>query len=246
VKSRTTTIAVAAGLGLTTILGLTATASAQEPSDEPALVGDGCVPDARIEAARTRILRGIDNRLQRVDRLQAAVAATDTLTDAHHATIDGTLAGDESGLTALRATVAGEVDGCALADEGRSVVDDFRIYVVVTPQTRLALGGDRVAGAADRIDQLEQRMSDAIAAAEADGQDVSDAQAAFDVFVAEAGSAIDSATPVGDAVLALSPADWPDTARPVLEDGRADLRSSVEHLRTARAAAQDVRDALHD
>jgi len=243
--TRKRTLALAIGTATTAALLAAAPAGAQ--IDEPPVLpgtGDRCVPDDRLDAARLRVLEAIDRRLATVEHLGGAVDRAASLTDAHRSTIDATLASTSSGLTDLRATVEAEDDGCELADEARSVVEDFRVYVVVLPQARVTIGGDRVAGVEPKLDQLAERLAQRIDEAAADGEDVTDAQAAHDAFVAAYEEAVATAAPIGDRVLALVAADWPEPAQPTLEQAREDLRAAVEDLRAARGFARDVVDAL--
>jgi hypothetical protein len=188
----------------------------------------------------------IDRRLEDLARMQTAVDGSQTLTDAHEASLDAILASTTTGLQALRAEIdaATTLDG---AREGvRRIVEDFRVYVLVARQVRLVIADDVVAAGVERVEAAADRLEDAIEAAREAGRNVGDAPSHLAAMRREANAAARAVEGDAAEVLALTPAAWnAGDAKPVLDAARASVQEARESLRTAireaRAGFRDVR-----
>src|SRR5690242_7071967 len=123
--NRTQRIAAAACAATITFgtIGLTASA---------AFAQDGPVAKRTVEEK-------IDQRLAQLSRLQHAVDGSKDLTDGDRSALDTILSNEVSGLTALRADVDAATDAKTIAADAKSMIDDYRVYVVVTPQVHLTI-----------------------------------------------------------------------------------------------------------
>ncbi len=229
---RWTAVAIVAGvLG---VLAPAASAQTQRPAAERS-----------IEDIKQRCIQAIDDRLARIDRLQKAVASSRHVTARHEAILEGQLAEAQAGLTRLKAQIRAQDDREELKAECKSIVEDFRIYVLVTPRTMLTLAADAAVATANRLEDVAARIQNAIDEAAAAGKDVTQAQAEHDSMVAHIEAAKASASGVPDAVLPLTPEDWP-SAQQVLRQASADLRSAREDLREAKQDGHDAVEALKE
>lgn len=188
----------------------------------------------------------IDRRLTTIDRLQALVNDSAVLTDAHQAALLRILDASESGLKALRLEIAGDTTVASVTEDIRRIFSDFRIYALVSRQVVLVRADDRVDAAATRLTGVAGQLADAIARAEENGKDVTEARA----HLAAMKTAIDAATGevAGDAerVLAQTPALWnAGSAKPILDAARASISAAHTDLRTAVKEARAVMAALH-
>jgi hypothetical protein len=126
--TRWTTMTVV--LGVLAALAPTVAAQTQRPSGERS-----------IEDVKQRCINAIDDRLHRIDRLQNAVSSSRHVTARHEAVLEGQLAEAQAGLTRLKAQIRTEDNREELKGECKSIVEDFRIYVLVTPAHDAHSGG---------------------------------------------------------------------------------------------------------
>lgn len=198
----------------------------------PAVAAD----DTALAAAKKLTVARIDGRLAALKVDGVAIRNAARLTDGHQSTIQAIIDRDTAGLTALKAKVQGETAVAAVKEDARSMVVDYRIYMLVGPQVRLTLAAD-VADAVDaRLGEVADKLAAAIEKAKANGQDVAEAQAKLDHMRAE----LAAATTDGAADTLLATAPSPDAAamKAAKDAARAKIRAARGHLRTAAADAK--------
>lgn len=187
----------------------------------------------------------IDRRLDTLDRLRRAVDGSGVLTADHAASLHAILASSESGLTDLRATIAGDTTLAAVTADVRRVFTDYRVYVLVARQAILVTADDRVDTAADRLAQAADRLAAAIAQAQANGRDTTAAQGHLDAMNAAISSARQAVDADAADVLALTPAGWnAGSAKPVLDAARTSVSTARTDLITALREARATLVAL--
>ncbi|MEX0875344.1 MAG: hypothetical protein WD646_02445 [Actinomycetota bacterium] len=212
----------------------------------PGVLGQEEAPGERsIESVKQRCIRAIDARLHRIDRLQNAVSSSRHVTPRHEAILEGQLADAQAGLTRLKAQIRAEDDREEIRRLCRSIVTEYRIYVLVTPRTMLTLAADAAVAAANKLDDVADRIQYAIDEAAAEGKDVTEAQAQLDSMRSHIEAAKASAGSVPDAVLPLTPSDWPG-AQEVLRQAKQDLDEAREDLRAAKQDGYDAVEALKE
>lgn len=198
-----------------------------------------------VETLKAAGLCEIDRRLATIERLNTVVDTSRALTDAHQAALEAILDGSAAGLRALRAEIEADTTVPELREDIRSIFEDFRIYALVTRQVWLVNGDDLVDAAGARLGQAADRLAAAIAQAEANGKDVTEARAhlaAMQAAIADALAAVDGDA---EAVLDLTPADWnAGTASPILRAARESIAAARADLRTAMTEARQVLAAL--
>ena len=184
----------------------------------------------------------VKKRLVTIDRLTTALAARSHVSDAHRATLSSTYTSDTSGLTAVDAKVQADTTcGQAVAD-GRTVVTDYRVYLLLVPQTHLVAASDTGTYAAGQLSATEPKVQAAIDAL-TDPQEKATAQAKLDDLTAKVDAATASLSGIADAMLALKPSDIP--AQLATIDGyRAKVASARQDLRQAIADAKALKTLL--
>jgi hypothetical protein len=193
-----------------------------------------------VEGLKTALTARIDLRLAALDRERAAVTNARALTDSHRATLTGIIDESRTGLEALKAKVAGETTVAALRDDAKSMVDDYRVFLLVGPQVRLTIAGDVGAHAIERATKAQERLAEAVEQKKAGGADTS----AAETDLAEMAAAIDRARAALDGqveeLLAIQPG--PDGAS--IAEGVASVRRELgtcrRELRTAVAEGRSV------
>ncbi len=197
----------------------------------------------RMESLRRRCEEGIDRRLERITRLEGAVNDSEHVTDEHRATLLSQLADARTGLSALRTKIEADTDPSALKDDCRSIVEDYRIYVLVSPKLREVLTADTEVAIADRLDAVAAKIQTAIDEAAAKGKDTTEAQSFLDEMKTHTADARTAASGVPATVINLTPADWPG-AKDTLEQGRETLKTARKDLYEAREDGHKAVKAL--
>jgi hypothetical protein len=180
----------------------------------------------------------IDRRLDTITKLQSTVASAGALTDADRAALRSQLTADTNGLTALRATIDAETDKGALRADLKTIVTDYRIYLLMVPKTAEVIAADAELAAVGRLGTLSTKLQARIDAAKTAGKDVSQAQADLDAMKAKVGQVSPLVHGVPAAVLPLTPAQYNGgAAKPILVSSRTSLQSGRALLVGARADA---------
>lgn len=162
-------------------------------------------PDLATRQARAE--KSITRRLASIDKLEAGVTSSTSLSDDQKTALMAKLTSASDGLTALKDKIAGDTTSDALKTDASSVFTDFRVYKVLTPQVT---GAEQVTAMQAQMAQFQQRLTagqTAVAAATPGdtattaGTLLSDAA----THLTGAGAALDGRL---DALLALTPADY--------------------------------------
>jgi hypothetical protein len=222
-----------AGLLIGTVLIAAGTAAPAYAADVPGL-----------EDAKKLVTARIDGRLGALHALQIAVNGAQKLTPAHKSTLDGVLSSDVTGLTALRTKVAGETTLAAVKADADSMVNDYRVYLLVEPKVRLTITADIGSAIHADLVQVHDRLANAVAAAKKAGKDVGTAEA----DLADMDSQLQNAQTVMagkiDALLAIQPGPDGDAIQQQLLPVRQAVGTAKGDLRKASADAKHVRDIL--
>lgn len=217
----------------------------------PALAEDTGSDDGVEEThnLKERCQQAIERRLNDLAGAQARIAGVDALTDAHESTINGIIDSTESGLAAHAVALDEEENRLEVVKLCAEIATEFRVYLVVLPQTHLTVAADRVDHATDRADTLIEAFDVAVEAAIEAGADVSDAVAYRDKAVAHVDAAEASVVGVADAVLAVTPASYnAGPGQTVISDTRAAVRGAhteiKEGIADGQTAIEKLREAL--
>jgi hypothetical protein len=198
--------------------------------------------NGNLGKAQKVVTDGIDKRLATLQDLQTRLSAAKDVTDADRATLSALLTGDASGLTALKTKVGGETTVEAVRADGKSMVDDYRVYLLVAPKVHLARALDAETAAVARLQKIHDALADKLAKNPAVDTDANkELLADLESQVKAAQSAIDGKSA---ALLALKPG--PD-GKAIIASVHAihdPAKAAREDLRKAVADAKKVRDAL--
>jgi len=215
----------------TTAMASTVTA-ARTPDAAPGARRDVGTVKARAHAAIAR-------RLETLARLAARVRDNEYVSAAHRRALGDLLAAQTRGLTALDAKIQADTDVDTLKADVKSIVTDYRVYLLTVPKVHLVIGADTELAAAEKLDQVAVRLQAKIDAARAAGKDVSAAQGHLDAMKAKVAEVRSAASGVADAVLPLVPQEYPAN-KPTLEAGQASLKTGRAAVQSARELARQV------
>jgi hypothetical protein len=234
----------ALALGLAGAFLVASAAQAATPSAAlsalPSVVLSAAVDD--LPAAKAALTARIDLRLAALAKDTAAIAAAKHLTDGDKATLTSLISADTAAMNSLKTKVAGETTAAALKADATSMVNDYRIFILVGPKVRLSIAGDAEQAAIAKLLTVHDKLADLVAKAKAAGKDIAAAeQNLADMAAAIDKAKTDSAGQVA-ALLAIQPG--PDGAgirakvagvRQALGTARADLRSAVADAKKVTA-----------
>lgn len=244
---------VAGALAAGAIVGVPATAMAATPSGSssrstPAISKSGPLnpkseTPATFAAAKAFVEHQLALREQRLSNLTSEVASAAHLTPADRATLTSDLAAETSGINALAAKVPNDTTWAQLKSDATSMVVDYRVFVVMSPQVHLTIAADTESAVEQKAQAAEPKIQALINYEQSQGKDVHGAQVAFDAFVVEIAAAEHDTAGVSAAVLATGPHGYPANrtiflnARSNLQQGRAALVTARSDLHTI---AQDL------
>ena len=241
-----------AGTGLVLVAGVAAPAFADatptpsgtpstSPSSGTGAAAKACSPD-RLAKIKARVDTAVSKREATIDSLTKALAARKHVSDGHRATLSATYTSDAPGLRAVNATVQADTTCAKAVTDGRTVVTDYRIYLLLAPQTHLVAAADSGTYAAGRLAATEQKAQDAIDKLTDAGKKAA-AQTALDDMTAQLSATTAALSGVADGVLALKPADIP--AQQATIDGyRAKVATAHTDLAKALADAKTLKSLL--
>ena len=203
----------------------------------PAVADDG----KGLAAAKTAVTNRINLRLTALQRDTTLIGAAKNLTADHKVALQNLIGQDTSGLTTLKGKVAAETTVEAVKADATSMVQDYRVFILVGPKVRLTSAGDAEQAAITRLHGLHDKLADLLAKAKAAGTDTTTA----DQQLADMAAALDKAGTDTDgqvaAVLAIQPG--PDASgiqagvsavRAGLATGRADLKRAIDDAKKVR------------
>jgi hypothetical protein len=217
-----------------TIVAVPSAASAATPPKDPA---------ACLKAVQDWTVSNVDGRLAHLDVLDAALQAAGSVTAAHRAALTESYASARTGLPAVESAVLADTECAEARADARAVVDDYRIYLVLTPQTHLTIAADRGIAGEARLDAAALTLQKAIDSAAAAGRDVGAAQAAQAELLGDLQQARAAFDGVADDVLAQTPAGYPGNSA-VFSAARTEAQQGRQALAEAARDAKAVREAL--
>ncbi|WP_155375556.1 hypothetical protein [Catellatospora vulcania] len=186
----------------------------------------------------------IDGRLALLRAEGVAIRNAARLTDAHQTALQKIIDADIAGLTELRAKVAAETTPEAVRADARSMVEDYRVYLLVRPQVHLTLAADVESAALTRLRTLHDKLAQAVAAARSAGKDVGDAEAKLAHMKSELDAMGSALSGLADELLAVQPGPDAAAIKARTTAARADARTARTHLRAATTDAKAIRDLL--
>lgn len=186
----------------------------------------------------------IDGRLAMLRAEGVAIRNAARLADAHQTALQQTLDADVAGLTELRAKVAAETTLEAVRADARSMVEDYRVYLLVRPQVHLTLAADVESAALTRLRTLHGKLAEAVTAAKSAGRDVGDAEAKLAHLKSELDATESALSGLVNDLLAVQPGPDGAAIKAKTTAARADVRTARTHLRAAATDAKAVRNLL--
>ncbi|HLX88875.1 MAG TPA: hypothetical protein VKR22_10535 [Acidimicrobiales bacterium] len=186
----------------------------------------------------------LSDRVSRLGLLVSRVNAASSLSSSDKAALLADLTQTEQpGIEALVAKVPTDTTCAEVRQDAHSMVWNYRVYLVMSPQVDLVIATDAALAIDARLDAVEGAISNLIADAQQHGHDVSGAQQALSDYEQQV-SAVQSVLAGQSAtVLGVTPAGYPGNA-PTLHQARSNLQTARSDFRKARSDLATIRSDL--
>ncbi len=200
-----------------------------------------CQPSA-LAAVKAHSAASVSRRDATLDELSAKLGARPAVTAAHRATLNALYASDKAGLDGVNAKVQGDTTCKSAHDDAQAIVADYRVYLLVVPQSRLTLGADTGTAGAKALAATEPALQKAIALLP-DGPNKDRAMTLYADMAAQVDAAENSFDGVAATVLALTPAGYPANAG-TLQTEKSQVASGGHSLAKAASDAEQLATLL--
>lgn len=192
-----------------------------------------------FEEAKERALAEIDKRLRVLGTLSEKISTNRFITEGHAGQLRGDINPATNDLEALRRKVVDAENW----EELRPLIGeigDHKVLVLLAPKTAQVIASDTLVAFSGKAAEFSATLETVIARFEEAGFDVDEAWRMLEEMNDSIAAAERLADPVAENVIGLKPADWPDPAKAMLAQGRADLHEAGASLRNAKATAGEI------
>ncbi|MGZ4709521.1 MAG: hypothetical protein ACXWBN_12330 [Acidimicrobiales bacterium] len=235
-------VALTAGLAAGLARPAAAAPSVTKPTAGTAPVAGHTLDE--IEAAGAAAISQREAQLTKLSGRLSAAPACDA-----DGKIAGVIASDGPALTDLGSKLAADTTLADARTDFRSIFDDYRVYLVVTPQAYAAAACGRIARATTTLTDDQAKLTTRVDEAAAGGADMTAAKAALADMSAKVADATSNGDQAAAALAALAPdhgdrsviasnAAAVDAAHARLVTAQADLTAAANDARTVVAALE--------
>jgi hypothetical protein len=197
---------------------------------------------ARLQAVKALAGARVQGRISTLHALSLAVQDSKYLTSNERATLDNQIDSDLSGLTALATKISSEPTAAAVRGDESAMVDDYRVYMLMAPQTRLVDGLAAETDAATTLQKAYTALRELLAGQSGGGTsqqktELADLQSQITAGQAAIGNEIAT-------VLAVQPGPDASSIESALAPVKSAAKTARKDLVQARQDAKDLRDSL--
>jgi hypothetical protein len=185
---------------------------------------------SRLAQAQQFVEGQLSARVTQLNVLIGRVNSSTKLTPSDKSTLLSDLTSTElPGIEGLQVTTRQATTCSELRQDAHNMVFDYRVYLVMTPQTDLIIVTDDVDHAEATLGNLESLITRVLQGPRATAAD----QAAWANYQSEVTAADGLTTGQSSTLVGLSPSQYPATT-PVLSQARANATQAIRDLRMAR------------
>jgi hypothetical protein len=196
--------------------------------------------------AKARADQEIQRRVTNLNQLTTRTSAMTRLSDSEKAALQASLSAQVSTLTALQAKIDADTDLPTLKTDVQSITKNYRVYMLVLPQARIAASADRVSTIVGQMQTLGMKLEARITASTS--TNVTALQAAYTDMQAKVADATTQANAAVSATASLSPDNGDATIAAsntaAVKAARADIQTATADLKAARADISTVLQGL--
>jgi hypothetical protein len=203
-----------------------------------------CTPST-FGQAQQKVETALSGRVTQLSALLSVVDNSSTqLTPGDRQTLQNDISNFElPAVQGLQPQVQQDTTCQQLRGHARAMVFNYRVYVVMTPQTHLTIVADRETAIEQTIVNLEPAINTAILNAQAHGKNVQAAEQAFTDLQNQVSSAQGQTNGQSSQLLSQTPQGYPANWT-VFLDARTNLTNARNDLRAAYTDARQIRTDL--
>jgi hypothetical protein len=192
---------------------------------------------------QTRGAAEIDRRITNLSNALTKLTASTKLTPADKTALQGQINTELTGLAALKGKLAADTDVATAHVDVQAIVNDYRVYVLMLPKTRLIATIDRFIDVEDKLTSIDSTLQTKVNADRAAGKDTASMQASLDDLKSKIADATSKTDGMTAQLLALVPTDY-NADHAILLTFHQSLIAAQTDVKTARDDATSVASAL--
>ena len=197
---------------------------------------------SRLTDVKTLAASRIQGRLATLHALSLAVGDSKYLSSSEKSTLNNQINSDLSGLTALATKVSNETTADAVHTDETAMVDDYRVYLLMAPQTHLTEALAAESAAAQTLQKAQDALKQLLSQQSGGGTSEQQSELAdLQSQISAAQSAIGNEV---SAELAIQPGPDESTIDAGLAPARQAAKSARADLEKARDDAKSLRGTL--
>ncbi|MHB1890200.1 MAG: hypothetical protein ACYCUF_04890 [Acidimicrobiales bacterium] len=194
---------------------------------------------SKFQEAKAKVEAALATRTSRLSSLSADVSASKTLTAQDRSVLASRLSAETAGISALAQKVPSDTTWKELDADAYSMVHDYRVFAVMSPQVDLTIGADAEAAIEWTLVGMEPGIQKAIADAANHGRDVKGAENAFIDYEINVADAESLSAGVAHLVLAQTPQGYPGNHQVFVSSDRQ-LTAARQHLGACRSDRETI------
>ena len=207
----------------------------------PGISRAGSTLDGLKQACET----AIDRRLTSLGDLQGKVSGSTYLPAGGRATLLGEIRAEHDGLAALRIKIAADTDRPTLVVDCKSIVGQYRVYLLMIPKAHLMIASDAAAVIGQKLTDVATKLQTDIDRAKSAGKDTADAQQDLNNLKAAISAGTGASAPVDGILnftLPLSPSEYAADQQNV-KTAKTDMATAhTDFVQAGKDAKQVVAD----
>ena len=197
-----------------------------------------------LPAAKAAVDARIKLRLATLSALKIAITGATDLTSSDKSTLTGIVSGDVSGLTALQRKVDGETTVAAVKTDGRAMIVDYRVYMLVVPKVRFNIASDKETTNIAKLKSAHDKLAKLATQLAGQGKDTSAVQAKLDDLSTKLDAATSALGTKAATLLGVAPSADPAAMKAAVAPVRAAVKAARADLKAALADAKAARNGL--
>ena len=197
-----------------------------------------------VSQAQKAVDTRIDLRLKTLSALKIAIGGATNLTSDDKSALSNIVSADVSGLTTLRTKTDAETTVAAVKADGRSMVVDYRVYMLVVPKVRFAIASDQESAVITRLQGAHDKLAAIATQLAGQGKDVSPEQAKLADLTKRLAAAKSALAGKASGLLGVAPSPDPAAMKAAVAPVRTAVHSARADLKTALADAKAAGQGL--
>jgi hypothetical protein len=218
--------------------------SASVSAEASALVKSGASLSTLISKGDSAIA----TRIAALTDLSTRIGEMKNVSASEKTSLQANISTEIGNLTGLKATVDAATSKVTLVTDLKTITSDYRIYLLILPQGRIAAASDRITSIVSLMQQLSPKLSARITAAQTAGVNVSAAQSAYTDMQTQITAANTASQAALSETITLTPDQGNTTVQAsntaAIKDAAAKIKTATADLKAARADMTTIESAV--